>query len=57
MVVDSGSKTVGVLPDFTVIPTAQLDSFPVFRPGENQVSVTGGRRGVPGLRCAHVREL
>ena len=43
VVVDSDSKTVGVLmPDFTVIPTAQLESFPVFRPGENQVSVTGG---------------
>lgn len=43
VVVDSNSKTVGVLmPDFTVIPTAQLESFPVFRPGENQVSVTGG---------------
>ena len=45
VVVDSDSKTVGVLmPDFTVIPTAQLESFPVFRPGENQVSVTGGSR-------------
>lgn len=43
VVVDSDSKTVGVLmPDFTVIPTAQLESFPVFRSGENQVSVTGG---------------
>ncbi len=43
VVVDSDSKTVGVLmPDFSVIPTAQLESFPVFRPGENQVSVTGG---------------
>lgn len=43
VVVDSDSKTVGVLmPDFTVIPTAQLESFPVFWPGENQVSVTGG---------------
>ena len=43
VVVDSDSKTVGVLmPDFTVIPTAQLESFPVFRPGGNQVSVTGG---------------
>ena len=51
VVVDSDSKTVGVLmPDFTVIPTAQLESFPVFRPGENQVSVTGGS-GV-SLACA-----